>query len=68
MNERLVNPKGFFTRGKHNGKVIDHVARTDVQYLVWIVEESYVDEGSKQFIEIFLNQNPDYLENHRDYK
>lgn len=54
MKPLIDQDKQIFNRGKHEGKFIDHVARIDIDYVIWIVRESDTDEGSREYLAEYL--------------
>lgn len=61
MGTLLNENTGTFAWGKHEGKTLEEVADSDIEYLVFLVEESETDTDTKIAIEVFLEDHPDYL-------
>ena len=61
MGTLLNENTGKFSWGKHEGETLEEVADSDVEYLVFLVEESDTDTYTKQEIWSFLNDHPDCL-------
>lgn len=54
MEPLIDQEKQIFNKGKHEGKFIDHVARIDLDYVVWIVRKSFTDEESREYLAEYL--------------
>lgn len=53
--------KEVFARGEHKYETLQEVAEEDSEYLVWLVQESNTDQVTKDYIESWLEEHPQYL-------
>ena len=63
--ERLIDQEtGKFTKGQYEGKTIEEVAEDDegIGYLYFIVEHSCTDQETKDFVEQWLEEHSEYME------
>lgn len=65
----LLDPtKEIFTRGKYKDFPLIHVARIDIEYLLWLIEKSETDDETKDYVDTFLRGHLEYLEGVKGYE
>lgn len=62
IKESLIDPvTGIFNREKHEGEYLESVAKIDINYLLFLYEDSEIRDEDRQVIDDFFEDNPDLL-------
>lgn len=58
----LIDEKGVFTRGKHEGKSLEEIGEESPDYLNFLYFDSKISDDAKAILEDFFEKHPEYYD------